>query len=86
VRRKVMSDSNPPGHVRTRLPDDIEDPVEKMLERTGCSKQHYALQVTCLGRLKLKYISHHRHMANLRDTYEVIKCCHAYLHACVLSE
>ncbi|KAL5008549.1 hypothetical protein ScPMuIL_014130 [Solemya velum] len=38
--------SAPMGHDRTRRPaeDDDDDPVEKMLNKSGCGELHYAVQ------------------------------------------
>ncbi|GFN98919.1 coiled-coil-helix-coiled-coil-helix domain-containing protein 8 [Plakobranchus ocellatus] len=41
----------PPKHDRTVKPkedDDVEDPVETMINKTGCLQLHYAVQ-ECMG-------------------------------------
>ena len=45
-----MTDYSQFAHDRSRpqkKDDDEEDPLEKMLEKTGCLEQHYAVQVSC---------------------------------------
>ncbi|KAI4814738.1 cytochrome c oxidase assembly factor 4 homolog, mitochondrial [Pseudochaenichthys georgianus] len=35
-------------HDRSRKDEDEDDPVDRMISRTGCAEQHYAVQ-ECMG-------------------------------------
>lgn len=41
-----MTDAEPKSSVKNREPDEIEDPVESMLKKTGCIELHYKVQVS----------------------------------------
>ncbi|XP_033834311.1 cytochrome c oxidase assembly factor 4 homolog, mitochondrial [Periophthalmus magnuspinnatus] len=36
--------ASPPAHSRRRPDEDEDDPVDRMITRTGCGEQHYAVQ------------------------------------------
>lgn len=36
--------ASPSPHDRSRKDDDEDDPVERMISRTGCAELHYAVQ------------------------------------------
>lgn len=42
-----MTDAESKSSVKNRASEEIEDPVESMLKKTGCTELHYKVQVSC---------------------------------------
>lgn len=41
-----MTDAGSKSSVKASEPEEIEDPVESMLKKTGCTELHYKVQVS----------------------------------------
>ena len=46
-----MTDAGPKSSAKNTAPEEIEDPVELMLKKTGCTELHYKVQVSILIQL-----------------------------------
>lgn len=43
-----MTDAGSKSSAKVNVPEEIEDPVESMLKKTGCTELHYKVQVSHL--------------------------------------
>lgn len=43
-----MTDAGSKSSAKVSVPEEIEDPVESMLKKTGCTELHYKVQVSHL--------------------------------------